>query len=165
MTVSTGWKIFSTVFKNSRYYQHANSDVSTVVGVANNRPCCAPEGLVRPRARRLTELAGQKLSRQLDSQRESEQIPGSPCLWTYVDGPGRKTGDIPPDRTETRPEGPAEPRRLTPFGRIYTRGRRPGRFSEEPEIFTAQVTDRSQSESAAAVGNRFSSMRYNNCVS
>ena len=45
--------------------------------------------------------------------------------------PGRKTGDIPPDRTETRPGaraggrspgGPAEPRR--PFGRMYTRGHR-----------------------------------------
>ena len=34
--------------------------------------------------------------------------------------PGRKTGDIPPDRTETRPK--AEPRR--PFGRMCTRGHR-----------------------------------------
>ena len=46
VTVSTGWKIFSTVFANSRYYQRAISDGSTIVGGANNRPCYVPGGLV-----------------------------------------------------------------------------------------------------------------------
>ena len=48
VTISTCWKIFSTVFSNSLYYQRAISDGSTVVDVggANNRPCCAARGPV-----------------------------------------------------------------------------------------------------------------------
>ena len=46
VTISTGWKIFSTVFANSRYYQRVINDVSTFVGGANNWPCCGPGGLI-----------------------------------------------------------------------------------------------------------------------
>ena len=40
MTVNPCWKIFSTFFTNSGYYQRAISDGSTIVDGANNRPCC-----------------------------------------------------------------------------------------------------------------------------
>ena len=42
VTFSPCWKIFSTVFANSLYYLRAISEGSTVIGDANNRPCCAP---------------------------------------------------------------------------------------------------------------------------
>ena len=89
VTVSPCWKIFSTVFANSLYYHHAISDGSTVVDVggANNRNC--PDKIVPP----------------VGFQRESEYIRQSMSVDLRRRArPWRKTGDIPPDRTETRPE-------------------------------------------------------------
>ena len=141
VTISPCWKIFSTVFANSLYYQRAISDSSTVIGGANNQPCCAPRGPVLTwvfdgTARTKNSPASWIPKRQSKHIRQS--ISMDLCRRAR---PGWKTGYIPPDRTETRPEGP-RPRarksgqswRLTPFGRMETRSRRPGRFSREPEI-------------------------------
>ena len=86
VTVSPCWKIFSTIFANSGYYQRAISDGSIVVDGANNRPYCAPGDPVSAwavdgTARTIVPPVGFPKS-------DSEHIPDSPCLWTYAGGPG-----------------------------------------------------------------------------
>ena len=66
------WKIFSIFFANSLYYQCAIGDGSTVVGGANNLPCCAPGGPVSTWTVRRN--CPDKIVLPVGFQRESEHI-------------------------------------------------------------------------------------------
>ena len=86
VTVSSCWKkIFSTVFANSLYYQRAISDGSTIVGGTNNRPCYAPGGPVSTWA--FDRTARTKIVPPFGFPKENPSTSGSPCQWTYADGP------------------------------------------------------------------------------
>ena len=86
-----------------------------------------------------------KEPRQLDFQKENpSKIPGSPCQWTYADGPGRKTVDTPPDRWGRSPD--ARSPDVSPKPET-----RPGLRWAWNLPRSAQVTDWSQSETAAAL--------------
>ena len=107
----------------SLYYQCAISDNSTIVGGA-------PGG---PLSTWVFDGTAQTIVPPVGFQKENPSTSGSPCERTR---PRRKTGDISPDRTETRleprdPEGrrPGALRsgrswRLTPFSRMETLSRR-----------------------------------------
>ena len=98
VTVSPCWKIFSTVFANSLYYQRAISNGSTFVGGANSRPCCALRGPVSTWA--FDGTAWTKIVPPVGFPKENP----STSIHRRQARPGRKTGDIPPDRMEMRPE-------------------------------------------------------------
>ena len=90
VTVSPCWKIFSTVFANSLYYQRAISDGSTVIGGVNNRPCCATGGPVLTWA--FDGTARTKIVPPVAFPKENPSTSSSPCQWTYADGSGRRPG-------------------------------------------------------------------------
>ena len=107
MNVSPCWKIFSTVFSNSLYFQRALSDGSTVVGAQIIGPVVRPSFDLNVRR----NCPDRNSPANWIPKGESEHIRQSMSMdLRRRTRPWLKTGDTPPDRMDTRPEpGGSEP--------------------------------------------------------